>query len=116
MWSQAGLDRTRRLFDAWNPAGMPVARSREIVDRLNADRPAGMAPLTVYHRAFAQFPLAPTPDQDPVERLAQEAADAREAGFEELVLEHNFWSGVADPAAWLDVPERFAPVVAAARS
>ena len=114
MWSEAGLERTRRSFDGWNPAGMPVARSREIVERLNADRPDGLGPLTVHHRVFAQFPLAPTPDRDPVERLAEEAAEARDAGFEEVVLEHNFWSGIADPQAWLDVPERFAPVVAAA--
>lgn len=114
MWSEAGLERTRLKFDGWNPAGMPVARAKEIVDRLNADRPDGKAPLTVHHRAFVQFPLAPTPDRDPVERLAEEAAEAADAGFDDFIVEHNFWSGVADAAAWLDVPERFAPVVAAA--
>jgi len=116
MWSEVGLERTRRKFDGWNPAGMPVERVAAICDQLNADRPAGMAPLTVHHRAFAQYPLAPTPEGDVVERLASEAAAAREAGFDEIVLEHNFWTGIADPGAWVDVPDLFAPVVAAARS
>ena len=115
MWSAAGLERTRLHFDGWNPAGLPVAKVAAIVEDLNARRPAGMAPLTVHHRAFAQFPLAPPPESDVVERLAGEAAEARGHGFDDFIVEHNFWDGVADPDAWLDVPERFAPVVAAAR-
>jgi probable F420-dependent oxidoreductase len=111
MWSEAGLERTRVLFDGWNPAGLPVSRVKEIVDDLDARRPDGMAPLTVHHRAFAQFPLAPTPAGDPVERLASEAADAARHGFDDFIIEHNFWEGVADPAGWLHVPARFAPVL-----
>lgn len=113
MWSPAGLERTRLHFDGWNPAGMPVATAARIVDRLNADRPAGRGPLTVHHRAFAQFPLAPTPDGDVVERLTAEAAEAAEAGFDDFIVEHNFSDEVADPAAWLEIPERFAPLVEA---
>jgi probable F420-dependent oxidoreductase len=114
MWSAAGLERTRLHFDGWNPAGLPVATARQLVEGMNADRPDGMAPLTVHHRAFAQFPHAPTPDGDVVERLAIEAGEAAAAGFDDYIIEHNFWSGIADPEAWLDVPERFAPVIAAA--
>jgi probable F420-dependent oxidoreductase len=116
MWSPAGLERTRLHFDGWNPAGLPVPRVKEIVEDLNARRPARMAPLTVHYRTFAQFPLAPAPDGDVVERLAVEASDAREAGFDDVIVEHNFWSGIADPQAWLDVPEQFAPVISAARN
>lgn len=114
MWSARGLERTRLHFDGWNPAGMPVEQAKSIVDDLNSRRPAGLSPLTVHHRAFAQFPLAPTPAGDVVARLATEAAAAARAGFDDFVLEHNFWSGVADPEAWLDVPEQFLPVVEAA--
>jgi len=114
MWSAAGLDRTRRRFDGWNPAGMPVARVAALAAEMADGRPEGMAPLTIHHRAFAQFPLAPTPGGNAVERLSAEAVDSANAGFAEIVLEHNFWNGVADPAAWVDVPELFAPVVAAA--
>jgi probable F420-dependent oxidoreductase len=115
MWSPAGLERTRVHFDGWNPAGLPVVRVKDIVEDLNGRRPGGMEPLTVHYRTFAQFPNAPAADGDVVERLAAEAAEARDAGFDDVILEHNFWSGVEDPAAWLDVPEQFAPVVAAAR-
>ena len=114
MWSAAGLDRTRSMFDGWNPAGLSVAATKATLDDLNARRPAGMAPLTMHHRAFVQFPHARTPDGDPVARLADEAAEAAAHGFDDFIVEHNFWSGVEDPAAWVDVPERFAPVVAAA--
>lgn len=115
MWSPAGLERTRLRFDGWNPAGWSVERVAAQVAGMDARRPPGMAPLEVYHRAFAQFPHQPTPEGDPVERLAAEAADAAAAGFADVVLEHNFWSGIERPADWLDVPERFQPVVAAAR-
>ena len=114
MWSEAGLERTAQSFDGWNPAGLPVAAVKATIDRLQAQRPTTLAPLTVHHRAFAQFPHAPTPAGDVVERLAAEAADAAAAGFDEFIVEHNFWSGIADPAAWVDVPERFAPVIQAA--
>lgn len=114
MWSPAGLDRTRRLFDGWNPAGLPVERTATMLAEMNEHRPEGMAPLTMHHRCFAQFPHAPTPAEDPVARLAGEAAAAAAHGFDDVILEHNFWDGVAAPEAWLDVPERFAAVVAAA--
>jgi hypothetical protein len=32
-----------------------------------------------------------------------------------LTLEHNFWQDIEKPEDWLDVPERFLPVVEAAR-
>lgn len=116
MWSARGLERTRLHFDGWNPAGMPVERTKAIVDDLNARRPDGMAPLSVHHRAFAQFPLAPTPAGDVVQRLAGEATEAARHGFADFIIEHNFWSGIDDPEAWLDVPARFLPVVEAARN
>lgn len=115
LWSPVGLERTVRQFDGWNPAGMPVARTKAILDELNARRSATQAPLTMHHRAFAQFPLAPIPDGDIVQRLATEAAEAASYGYDDFIIEHNFWSGVSSAAAWLDVPEMFLPVIDAAR-
>jgi hypothetical protein len=47
--------------------------------------------------------------------LVADAIACREAGFVELTLEHNFWEDIEKPEDWLDVPERFLPVVEAAR-
>jgi hypothetical protein len=114
MWSPAGLERTRRHFDAWNPAGLPVDKVKAVVADLDARRPPGRRPLDVYHRAFAQMPLRPASSGDVVARLAVEAAQARDAGFTEIVLEHNFWDGIRSPDDWAEVPDRFAPVLEAA--
>lgn len=111
MWSAAGLERTRLHFDAWNPAGLPIDRVAGLVAAMNADRPTGMAPLDVYHRTFAQFPLGPAPTGDVVGRLVDEAVQASAAGFTELIIEHNFLDSIASPDDWLRVPEEFAPVV-----
>lgn len=115
MWSPRGLERTRLRFDGFNPAGWPVARVADAVAEMNSQRPSGMAPLEVYHRIFAQNPHAPTPEGDPVDRLAAEVADAAASGFKEVILEHNFWSGVADPEQWPTVPDRFLPALDAAQ-
>ena len=115
MWSEAGLERTRKSFDAWNPAGLPVTDVAAKLARMNADRPEGMAPLEVYHRVFAQFPHRPTPDGDTVGRMVAEAAEAARAGFTEVVLEHNFWSEITEPEDWLEVPAQFQAVIEAAQ-
>jgi probable F420-dependent oxidoreductase len=115
MWSEAGLERTRLHFDAWNPAGMSVSASAAAVAAMNANRPEGMGPLQVYHRSFAQFPHAPTPSGDVVARLADEAQQAADAGFTEFVMEHNFWDGVTSPEDWATLPDAFAAVVEAVR-
>ena len=113
LWSEPGLERTRTHFDGWLPAGMPVAGSKAILDDLNARRPLGMAPLTMHHLAFVQHPNAKALPGDPVDRLAAEASAAAAHRFDDFIIDHAFWEGVADPAAWLDVPQRFAPIVEA---
>lgn len=111
MWSPAGLTRTVEHFDGWNPAGLSVERAAEIAAGLQERRPAHRAPLSIHHRAFVQRPHAPPPDGDVVERLTAEAVAAAAAGFDDYIVEHNFWSEVADPRTWLEIPERFAPLV-----
>ena len=113
MWSAAGLERTRTMFDAWNPAGQSVERVAATVAGLNARRPAGMAPLDVYHRGFAQYPLASTSPGDNVARLADEAVAARNAGFNEFIIEHNFLDTITSPDDWSAIPDAYADILSA---
>jgi probable F420-dependent oxidoreductase len=114
MWSPAGLNRTVQWFDAWNPAGLPVATVADMVHDLNARRRPDQAPLEVYYRTFVQRPVGPPPAEDPLPVLVEEARQARDHDFAEIILEHNFWGELTSPQAWCEVPDRFASVVDAA--
>lgn len=116
MWSTDGLERTARWFDAWNPAGLRPAKVAALVESMNARRRPDQRPLEVFSRSFVQAPLAPLPsDGDNMAALVADAVAARENGYVELTLEHNFWDGIGSPDDWLAVPERFRPVLDAAR-
>lgn len=116
MWSARGLERTAKWFDAWNPAGLPITRVQKMVAAMDAQRDAGRAGLEVYYRSFVQAPNGVPPvDTDNMAALVNDAMAAREAGFADLSLEHNFWSGVQSPDDWVSIPEKFLPVLEAAR-
>jgi hypothetical protein len=80
---------------------------------MNARRPPHLAPLTVHHRVFAEVPIGRTPRGEVVSRIKAEVGEAAAYGFDEVILDHNFWSGIVDPEVWLDVPEMFVSAVAA---
>ena len=113
--SPAGLARTAALFDGWNPAGVPVDSVAKTAADLNRQR-GELAPLRVFYRTFVQFLGPPEPFDVTIERLRDEAVAASAAGFDEVILEHNFWDGITGPDDWLAVPERFLPVLEAATS
>lgn len=116
MWSDEGLARTARWFDAWNPAGLKPSRVASMVERMNAMRSSDQAPLEVFSRSFVQAPLAQRDDDAGViERLVADASAARENGYVEVTLEHNFWDGIESPADWLSALDLFVPVLDAAR-
>ena len=112
--SPAGQARTAALFDGWNPAGRPVADVAAALESMQADRPAGRAPLSVFFRTFVQFLGPPEPLDATLDRLRTEVRDATAAGFDEVILEHNFWDGITSPDDWLAVPSQFASVLGAA--
>jgi hypothetical protein len=117
MWSKAGLERTARWFDAWNPAGMPVGKVAKMAASINALRDKDQEPIAIYYRSFAQAPLGPlAEDGSNVQNMVREAEQARDAGFAEITLEHNFWSQITKPDDWLKIPELYVPVLNAARS
>jgi len=114
--SSAGMDRTARLFDGWNPAGMAVVDVARLAAQMQASRPDGLAPLTVHHRTFVQFLGPSEPVAQTMDRLVQEATDAAAAGFDDFILEHNFWDQITAPEDWLRVPAQFARVLEAAHA
>jgi probable F420-dependent oxidoreductase len=116
MWSEAGRARTTREFDGWNPAGLPAAAVAEMAAAMNADRPDGMGPLSIFLRLFAQFPGAPEPAADPIGDMAAEARIAAESGMDEVIIEASYWNVVRSPADWLEMPDRCLPVLEAAQS
>lgn len=112
MWSEAGLDRTARWFDAWNPAGMSVSRVGKMAAAIDARRTAEQEPIRIYYRLFAQDPLGPTRTLDEIlSTMTEVVRSAREAGFAEVTLEHNFWDAIVGPDDWLRIPEHFASLL-----
>lgn len=107
MGSARGLVRTAALFDGWNPAGRPAEGVADTVAELDRSRPPGSDRLSVYHRVFLQGPHQDEPE-DPVGFVAAELEGARRHGFDEVIIEANFWDAIASPAHWAELPERLA--------
>jgi hypothetical protein len=103
------------LFDGWNPVGLTPSAAKAVVDGMNDHRPPHLAPLSIHHRLVAEVPIGRTPRAKSyvVSRIEAEVAEAAAYGFDEVILDHNFWGGSVEPKAWLDVPEMFASTVAA---
>jgi probable F420-dependent oxidoreductase len=110
MWSEPGRERTARLFDGWNPAGLSVPRVSRWRDEMNASRPDGMPPLTVHFRCFVQSPFV----NWTFERFLGQVRAARQAGFEEIIIDANFWDRISSPDDWIDALSELAPVLEAA--
>jgi len=114
MWSPKGLERTAKMFDGWNPALTPVPQIAETVAEMNAQRTEYQSPLEVYYRVFAQAPHHSASRPDSIDKMVAATAQAAEAGFEEVILEANFWDEIDSPEAWADLPRKCLPVLDAA--
>jgi probable F420-dependent oxidoreductase len=108
---KAALDRTSRIFDGWNPARGSVADVRAIARELSSRRTAADGSLPVWYRVFVQAPFAPAADVDAVMAATREAASA---GFEEIIIDANFYEGVQRPDGWLATLDLLTPAVEAA--
>ena len=113
--SPAGLARAAAVFDGRSPAGRPVADAVADLTTTQAARPPGRAPLRTFYRTFVQFLGPSEPLEATLERIHAEVTEATAAGFDEVILEHNFWDGIASPDDWLEVPSRFTSVLDVAR-
>jgi probable F420-dependent oxidoreductase len=101
-----GRQRTPRLFDGWNPAGLPPDMAAEWLEPMNAAR-GDQPPLDLWYRTFTQRPSGTS---DWVQMFAH-VARAKELGFREVIIDANFSEEITSPQAWLDALERLAPAV-----
>ena len=76
-----GRGRTPRLFDGWNPAGLPPEMAVEWLAPMNAERQGqGQPPLDLWYRTFTQLPERQAglgPDVQPTSRRPRSSASAR---------------------------------------
>jgi probable F420-dependent oxidoreductase len=116
MRSEAGLRRTAERFDIWNPASGALEDILATADSLRERRPADRPPLEIYWRVYTEPPVPVRGLRAlSVDELAEDVARAREAGIAQVIVDANFDHTVTTPQAWMDIPNRLAPLLAAAR-
>jgi len=112
-FSDRGVERAVRWFDGWL-TGVSVKEGAARLAEMNQRRGPGQAPLKIYGCAFPQSPLASDTDPAPgVAGVVETVIEAREAGFDEIIIDCNFWTELRSSADWAAVPERMLPALAA---
>jgi probable F420-dependent oxidoreductase len=107
MWSEAGLRRTARDFDLWNPGGpaMSLDDAESKLGLINSWRPEGKEPVGMVYRLATEsasgFKLG-------VNGVIDYVADARSRGIEGVVIDSNFDTSLTDASAWLAQLEELA--------
>ena len=76
---------------------------------------AHLPPLQMYRNLFVQPPVEVGNLRTlTVDELAAQVAASAAAGVVAVILDANFWSEIDSPEAWLALPDRLAPALAAA--
>jgi probable F420-dependent oxidoreductase len=116
MRSEAGLRRTAERFDIWNPASGALEDILATAAQLQERRPADRPPLEIYSRVYTEPPV-PVRGLRPlsVEELTEDVARARAAGIASVIVDANFDATMNSPEAWVGLPKRLEPLLAAAR-
>jgi probable F420-dependent oxidoreductase len=105
--SGPALRRVAALCDGWNPV-LSIDRVRALRDELAAQRPAELAPVSVWLRIFMQFPGGPAWS---MERIESEVAAAAAEGFEHVIVDASFSEEIRSAADWLATLDRLEPLV-----
>lgn len=113
--SPAGLRRTARYFDIWNPSRGTAEELRAHLADMSAQRPAGMAPLRLFFRSYTQRPTDPVGSGGQgLEGVIGDLHTAIAAGAEQLIVDTSFADDMSAPEAWEAVPDVLAPLLALA--
>jgi alkanesulfonate monooxygenase SsuD/methylene tetrahydromethanopterin reductase-like flavin-dependent oxidoreductase (luciferase family) len=100
MWSEAGMRRTARDFDLWNPGGpvMPLDECEEKLATINSWRPVGKEPVRMVYRLATENASGLKLGVDGVIEYVKES---RKRGLEGVVIDTNFDTSITDAASWL---------------
>ena len=110
--SEAGLRRTARYFDIWNPSRGTAEQLREQMARMAEMRPAGMAPLQLTFRSYTQRPTDPVGDGGQgLDGVLSDLQTAVDAGAQELIVDTSFADEMSSTQAWEQVPDMLSPVL-----
>jgi probable F420-dependent oxidoreductase len=114
MRSPAGLRRTAAMFDIFHPASGSIEQILAAKAEIDAQRPAGAAPIDVIQRLFTEPPFV-VPGLEPLtlDAMADAVGAARAAGFSQVVIDTGFTTEVESPDDWLKFPDRLAPLLSA---
>lgn len=116
MRSAAGLARTAKLFDIWNPASGTIEQIQSARATIDAARRPEQGPIEVIQRVFTEPPFV-VPGLAPmsIDALQAAACAAADAGFSELIIDTGFTTEVHSADDWAAFPARLAAVLDAVR-
>lgn len=115
--SPAGLRRTARYFDIWNPTRGTAVELRAQLDAMAEQRPEGMAPLRLFLRSYSQRPTDRIGSGGQgLDGIRADLETAAAAGAEQLIVDTSFDDDMSSEQAWKEVPDLLAPLLAQART
>lgn len=112
MYSEAGLARTARDFDLWNPGSISVENVVSTLDSMNSSRPEGKDPLGAVYRLAQQ---STSGKRMTVPEMCVRVEECVDAGLDGVIVETNFCSEIDSPASWMKILGDLEPLVTASR-
>lgn len=101
LWSEAGLRRTARDFDLWNPGGpaMSLDEAESKLALINSWRPEGKAPVGMVYRLATE---SASGIKLGVGGVVDQVDAARKRGIHGVVIDANFDTSLRSGTDWLD--------------
>ncbi|OUS96335.1 LLM class flavin-dependent oxidoreductase [Rhodococcus sp. NCIMB 12038] len=112
MYSKAGLARTARDFDLWNPGSIPIGNVLGILEDINSQRPQDKNPVGAIYRLAQQSTAG---KRMTVDEMTTRVAECVAADLEGVIIETNFCSEITTSTGWLEVLTNLKPLVEAAK-
>ncbi|WP_009473063.1 TIGR03619 family F420-dependent LLM class oxidoreductase [Rhodococcus sp. JVH1] len=112
MYSKAGLARTARDFDLWNPGSIPISNVVGILEDINRQRPPDKNPVGAIYRLAQQSTAG---KRMTVDEMTIRVEECVAADLEGVIIETNFCSEITSSTGWHEVLTNLKPLVEAAK-